>query len=145
MAAAGACFLILTLALTTSVLDQHFASRLAMEGRRFRALADATFEGLIFEHAGQIVDANRAMCELAGLDATSLIGRPLSEVIPGIELRHTEYDTPAEYEVRLPDGKAMPVEHTVAERAGPRRTCGGSSRHLSPEGSRGANRTDGAV
>jgi diguanylate cyclase (GGDEF)-like protein/PAS domain S-box-containing protein len=110
MAAAGACFLILTLALTTSVLDQHFASRLAMEARRFRALADATFEGLIFEHAGQIVDANRAMCEMAGLDAASLIGRPLSDVIPGIELRHTEYDTPAEYEVRLPDGRGMPVE-----------------------------------
>jgi diguanylate cyclase (GGDEF)-like protein/PAS domain S-box-containing protein len=110
MAAAGACLLILTLALTASALDQHFASRLALEARRFRALADATFEGLIFEHAGQIIDVNRAMCELAGIDAASLIGRPLADLIPGMELGQTERETLLEYDVRLPNGQNMPVE-----------------------------------
>jgi diguanylate cyclase (GGDEF)-like protein/PAS domain S-box-containing protein len=110
LAATGACFLILILALTASILDQHFTSRLAAEARRFRALADATFEGLIFEQDGQIVDVNRAMCELAGTDAPSLIGQPLLDLIPGIDLRHAEHGNPIEYEVRLPDGQSLPVE-----------------------------------
>jgi diguanylate cyclase (GGDEF)-like protein/PAS domain S-box-containing protein len=110
MAAAGAFFLILALALTASVLDHYFTSRLAVEARRFRALADATFEGLIFEQDGQIVDANRAMCELAGTDAAALIGRPLSDLIPGIDLRHIERGNPIEYDVHLPGGQTVPVE-----------------------------------
>jgi diguanylate cyclase (GGDEF)-like protein len=115
--AAGACFLILVLALTASVLDRHFTIRLAQEARRFRTLADATFEGLIFERNGQIVDANRAMCELARTDAASLVGRSLSDLIPGIELPQPGRGTPTEHAVRLPDGQTMPVE--VLWRSGP--------------------------
>ena len=110
MATGGASFLILVLALSATVLDQHFTSRLAVEALRFRALADATFEGLIFEQNGRIVDANRAMCELAGADAATLIGRPLSDLIPGIELRQTERGNPVQYEVFLSDGRTIPVE-----------------------------------
>jgi diguanylate cyclase (GGDEF)-like protein/PAS domain S-box-containing protein len=110
MVATGACCLILILALTASVLDQHFTSRLAAEARRFRALADATFEGLIFEQDGRIVDVNRAMCELAGTNAPSLVGRLISDLIPGLDLRHAERGNPIEYEVRLPNGQTMPVE-----------------------------------
>jgi diguanylate cyclase (GGDEF)-like protein/PAS domain S-box-containing protein len=110
MAAAAACFLILTLAVTASALDQHFTSRLAVEARRFRALADATFEGLVFERDGQIVDVNRAMCELAGIKAALLVGHPLSDLIPGLALRHGGPEGPAEYDVRLPDGQTLPVE-----------------------------------
>lgn len=110
MATGGACLLILSLTLTASVLDQYFTSRLAIEARRFRALADATFEGLIFERGGQIVAANRAMCELAETDAASLVGCPLSDLIPGIERRQAEHGMPAEYEIRLPDGRIIPVE-----------------------------------
>ncbi|WP_158927776.1 EAL domain-containing protein [Acidisphaera sp. S103] len=110
LAAAGACFLILFMTITASALDRHFSSRLATEARRFRALADATFEGLIFEQDGQIVDANRAMCELAGIDAASMIGRPLSDLIPGLELRSTERESPVEYDMRLPDGQTLSVE-----------------------------------
>ncbi|HEX3995390.1 MAG TPA: EAL domain-containing protein [Acetobacteraceae bacterium] len=110
MAAAGACLLILTLAIAAAALDQHFTGRLAAEARRFRALADATFEGLIFEQDGQIVDLNRAMCELAGTDAASLVGRPLSDLIPGLELRSAELKGAVEYDVRLPDGQTLPVE-----------------------------------
>ena len=119
MAIGGATFLILTLALTASALDQHFTRRLAQEARRFRTLADATFEGLIFERNGQIADANRAMCELAGIDAAALVGRPLAALIPGIELRQVERGTPVEYDVLLPDGQTLPVE--ILWRSGPDR------------------------
>jgi diguanylate cyclase (GGDEF)-like protein/PAS domain S-box-containing protein len=110
MASAGACFLILALAVTAAALDRHFTSRLAAEARRFRALADATFEGLIFEQGGQIVDANRAMYEMVGIDAAAMIGRRLSDLIPGLELRNIELKHPIEHEMRLPDGQTLPVE-----------------------------------
>ncbi len=118
MATGSACFLILTLALTASILDQHFTSRLAEEARRFRALADATFEGLIFEQDGQIVDANRAMCQLAGTDAASLIGRPLSDLIPGIELPQTPNgEARSNTTCVSPTGRTIPVE--ILWRSGP--------------------------
>jgi diguanylate cyclase len=117
MAIGTAFFLLLALAITAAVLDQHFTSRLAAQARRFRALADATFEGLIFEQGGQIVDANRAMYELAGTDAASLIGRSLSDLIPGIELRNAERGNPIEHNVRLADGRTIPVE--ILWRSGP--------------------------
>jgi diguanylate cyclase (GGDEF)-like protein/PAS domain S-box-containing protein len=119
VAAAVACFLILALAVAAAVVDEHFTGRLADEARRFRALADATFEGLIFERDGQIVDANRAMCEMAGSDAASLIGRPLADLIPGLELPDTDGEKPAEHAVRLPNGQTMPVE--TLWRSGPDR------------------------
>jgi diguanylate cyclase (GGDEF)-like protein/PAS domain S-box-containing protein len=119
LATVGACLLILALALAASIFDQHISRRLATEARRFRTLADATFEGLVFERGGQIVDTNRAMCELAGTDAASLIGRPLSDLIPGIELRQTQRGRPAEHTLRLPNGLTMPVE--ILWRSGPDR------------------------
>jgi diguanylate cyclase (GGDEF)-like protein len=110
MAAGGACFLILILALAASLFDQHFSSRVAEEARRFRILADATFEGLVFERDGLIVNANRAICEMAETDAASLIGCPLSKLLPGIDLQHSQGGTPLELAVRLTDGRAIPVE-----------------------------------
>jgi diguanylate cyclase (GGDEF)-like protein/PAS domain S-box-containing protein len=110
LATGGASILILTLAITASVVDQHFSDRLIMEARRFRLLADATFEGLILEHDGRIIDANRAMCELAGTNAVNLIGRPLSDLIPGLELRQTEGEQPVELAVRQWNGQTISVE-----------------------------------
>jgi diguanylate cyclase (GGDEF)-like protein/PAS domain S-box-containing protein len=117
MAIGSAFFLLLAMAVTAAILDQHFTSRLAAQARRFRALADATYEGLIFEQGGQIVDANRAMYELAGTDAASLIGRSLSDLIPGIDLRHAERESPIDHDVRLADGRTIPVE--ILWRSGP--------------------------
>jgi diguanylate cyclase len=119
MATGGACFLILILALAASVLDQYFAGRLAEQARRFRTLADATFEGLIFERGGQIVDVNRAMCELAGTCVASLVGRPLSDLIPEMELRRTQVAGPVEHAMRLAGGRTIPVE--ILWRSGPGR------------------------
>ena len=117
MAIGSAFFLLLAMAVTAAVLDQHFTSRLAAQARRFRALADATYEGLLFEQDGQIVDANRAMYDLAGTDAASLIGRSLSDLIPGIELGHVERGSPIEHDVHLADGRTIPVE--ILWRSGP--------------------------
>jgi diguanylate cyclase (GGDEF)-like protein/PAS domain S-box-containing protein len=115
MATGAACLLILSLTLAASLFDQHVTDRVADEARRFRALADATFEGLIFERNGRIVDANRAMRELAATDAAGLIGRRLTDLIADldphqIERGQIQRGRRVEHELRLPDGRTTPVE-----------------------------------
>jgi diguanylate cyclase (GGDEF)-like protein len=115
--AAGACFLILALAAAAFVLDRHRTDRLTKEARRFRALADATFEGLIFERDGRVTDVNRAMCQLAGSGAATLIGLRLADLIPGLTLTGPASDRPAEHVVLLADGQTRPVEVLWREHA----------------------------
>ncbi len=118
IAAGGGCLLILALALLAFRLDRHLTSRLAAEALRFRTLADATFEGLIFERAGRVVDANRAMCRLIGVEADILIGRPLSTLISGgVSMDSSSLEHPMEYELIQQDGARRPVE--VLWRTGP--------------------------
>ncbi|HEY4040840.1 MAG TPA: EAL domain-containing protein [Rhodopila sp.] len=106
----AACVLILALALGASILDQRLSDRLAKDASRFRVLADATFEGLVFEHAGRVSDVNRAMCRLAGSEAATLIGLRLVDLIPGLILTPEPDETPKEHVVLLPDGETKPVE-----------------------------------
>jgi diguanylate cyclase len=117
MATGAAGLLILSLALAASLFDQRFTKRIAEEARRFRVLADATFEGLIFERGGRIVGANRAMCALAATEAASLIGRPLSDLVPGMDAQQIAPSRPVEHDLRLADGRTTPVE--ILWRAGP--------------------------
>ncbi len=117
LAAGVAALLVISLTLAASWFDRHVASRFAREARRFRTLADTTFEGLIFEHNGQIVDTNRAMCELAGAEAASLIGRPLSALLPGVCPGRSDHGSSVECVVQRPDGRTVTVE--VLWRSGP--------------------------
>lgn len=86
------------------------AGHLAQQARRLRALADATFEGLIFERDGRIADVNRAMCRLAGSRVSTLIGLKLADLFPGMTFPPKAQDKPAEQVVVLPDGRTHPVE-----------------------------------
>ncbi len=107
----GGCVLILVLAVAAALLDHQFASRIALHARRFRILAEATFEGLVFTRDGKIFDVNRAMCEMAGRDAASLLGRPLKDLIPGIDLlARQECGNRLEHDLARPDGRILPVE-----------------------------------
>jgi diguanylate cyclase (GGDEF)-like protein len=110
MATGAGCLLILSLTLAASLFDQHITARVAGEARRFRALADATFEGLIFERNGRIVDANSAMSQLAATEAAALIGRQLTDLIADLVPHQIERGRPVEHELRLPDGRTTPVE-----------------------------------
>ena len=109
IAAAGVGLLIVSVAFVGSLFYQHFSDRIATEARRFHLLADATFEGLIFERGGHIIDTNRAMCALAGVEAAGLIGAPLAAVIKGVTLKSAP-GKPAEHEMVLPDGTTRAVE-----------------------------------
>jgi diguanylate cyclase len=110
IATTGAFLLIVALALAASILDEHHGNRLAREARRFRTLADATFEGLVFEQSGLVADVNRAMCRLAGSDAATLIGLRLADLLPGFVFMPQPDERPLEHVVLLPDGQTRPVE-----------------------------------
>ena len=103
-------FLLTGLGLAAVAFEQRLTRRLAQESRRFRILADATLDGVILERHGQIADVNHAICGLTERDANGLIGRPLSDLIPGIELRLSERRHPVAHAVRLHDGRSVPVE-----------------------------------
>ncbi|HEV2676534.1 MAG TPA: EAL domain-containing protein [Aliidongia sp.] len=111
--------LILGLGLAGSSVDEHLtgrsiqeAARLRASEKRFRQLANATFEGIVLHVDGRMVDANQAMCTLLGKPLDWLIGREIWEIIaPGshdlvrlrmltgehhtqeIELRHGDQET----------------------------------------------------
>jgi diguanylate cyclase (GGDEF)-like protein/PAS domain S-box-containing protein len=106
----GASILIVALALTASIVDQRHTNRLALEARRFRTLADATSEGIVFERDGRIADVNKAMCGLAGNDASTLIGLRLSDLIPGIAPVPDASERRVEHALLRPDGQQIPVE-----------------------------------
>jgi diguanylate cyclase (GGDEF)-like protein len=116
IASASGGLLIVSLALAGSILDRHLAARVARETGRLRALADATFEGLVFERGGMITDVNRAMCTLSGREADSLIRSPLNGLIKDMTLRSAP-GQPAEQELIMPDGALRPIE--VLWRNGP--------------------------
>jgi diguanylate cyclase len=117
-AAGGGCGLILALPLLTLRRDRLDPGELAAQASRFRALADATFEGLIFERAGRILDANPAICRLLGTDPRALIGRPIATLISGgVSMHPSSLERPTEYELIQQDGGTRPVE--VLWRTGP--------------------------
>jgi diguanylate cyclase (GGDEF)-like protein len=73
-------------------------------------LADASFEGLVFECDGRIEGVNRTMCQLAGSDAATLIGLRLIDLIPGMAMMRCQGEPPAELALVLPNGQTRPVE-----------------------------------
>ena len=80
--------LVLALGLAGSTVDQHLTNRLVQEAirlreseRRFRQLADVTFEGIVIHIDGKIVDANAAMCRLLDQPLDWLVGRKIWEIV----------------------------------------------------------------
>jgi diguanylate cyclase (GGDEF)-like protein len=119
LASACAFSLLLLLAIGSAILDRHRVRVLGIEARRFRSLADTAFEGLILERGGYITDANRAMCEMAGMDTAAIIGRRVTDLIPGVALLSPTSQPPAECTLLAADGQTSPVE--VYWREGPDR------------------------
>ncbi|MGE0862579.1 MAG: PAS domain S-box protein [Vicinamibacterales bacterium] len=48
---------------------------------RFRALAEAAWEGILFSRNGVIVDANPQLAEILGYECPDLIGRPMLDLV----------------------------------------------------------------
>lgn len=57
-------------------------SRLQTSEERFRAIAEATFEGILFTLDGRIVDANLQAAEMLGYERWELLGKSVIELVP---------------------------------------------------------------
>ena len=102
--------LIFVFALAASILNRRRSDHLATETRRLRFLADATFEGLVFERHGHIADVNLAICQLSGTEAAALIGLELADLLPNLALQSRPQQGPEETLMQLPNGQTRPVE-----------------------------------
>jgi len=115
--------LILGLGLVGSAVDEHLNHRSLREAtslreseRRFRQLADATFEGIIIHVEGEIVDANQAMCRLLDQPVDWLIGRQVTEIVASAshdmvrQRMMGQEDEMQEIELRYGDHGSIPVE-----------------------------------
>ncbi len=108
--------LILGAALAGGIVDHRLADQAARQARRFRLLADASFEGLLIHRDGIVLDANTALCRLLGRPAGEVIGRGLAQVIvphallPVLDEAGTDAAGPREIDLLLRGGRKLPVE-----------------------------------
>lgn len=87
---------------------RSLSRRLALQGRRMRALADAAFDGLIIARAGHIVDVNPALARLMGVGPGWFDHRRVDSLLQSGPPSHLE--PAAEQRLILPDGSLHPVE-----------------------------------
>jgi diguanylate cyclase len=82
LATAGSSFALLSLGLLCSLGSQYFTAqgakaKLAESEERFRRLADATFEGILLQDGGSILDANESLVAMLGRTSDEVIGHHL--------------------------------------------------------------------
>ena len=82
LATAGSSFALLSVGLLCSLASQYFAAqgaqaKLAESEERFRRLADATFEGILLQDRGIILDANQSLAAMLGKTSGDVIGHHL--------------------------------------------------------------------
>ncbi|HSQ36078.1 MAG TPA: PAS domain S-box protein, partial [Candidatus Binatia bacterium] len=81
---------------------------------RFRALAEATFEGMCTLEHGVILDANLNLAQMLGCDSKDIIGKKMTDFMDEETAkwvsRDHRGDTPMEHMVKRLDGSTFPVE-----------------------------------
>lgn len=102
---------------TLRVAVKQRTQQLENSKRRFRRLAEATFEGIVVHRDGEILDVNRTLTEMVGYDRETLVGRAFTDVLSEatrdyVENRHVSSDVEAAYEAVMvrKDGSTVPVE-----------------------------------
>lgn len=100
--------------------------QLADSQKRFRRLAEATFEGVLIHQNGEIVDINQVLTDMTGYDREEVVGRDarefLTEATRDLVEDHIDhpYEGPYEAVVVRRDGSTFPaeIESKTVERAG---------------------------
>lgn len=104
---------LLAVSLALTVMDRHLSQRQSQEKERLRQLVDISFEGLLIERDGMVLDVNERLCELAGRDARSLIGQALDRLALKSAVRGSTDAQPKEHHLLRSDGALVPVECLV--------------------------------
>ncbi len=114
---------LLGLGLFGAILDHSLSSRALREAqrlrdseRRFRLLADATFEGIVIHEGGRIMNTNAAFCTLMGLNPHQILGVEMEMFIPKEfrsrlhrVLENTSFE-PEELTLIIANGDRLPIE-----------------------------------
>jgi len=77
-----------SLGLAAALFDRHLGGRKSAEVSRFRALANATFEGLIIVRNNEIVELNTCFAEIMRQSEEDLLGLSLCDLSYNDESRH---------------------------------------------------------
>ena len=113
----------LGLGLFGAILDHSLATRTLREEqrlrdseRRFRLLADATFEGIVIHEGGKILNTNAAFCALMRLNPNQILGVEMEMFIPKEfrnrlhqVLENTSFE-PEELSLIVANGDRLPIE-----------------------------------
>ena len=114
IAVAGLSIALLLLCFALSLVDRHLAERTIREKERLHQLAGVSFEGLLIEHHGIILDANSRFCEMSGYDLPDKLGQPVSMFVAGYPGRPEPGEAadsrPRELVLRCRDGGEVAVE-----------------------------------
>ena len=100
----------------------EFALRESEE--RFRALADATSEGILFHADGTILDVNERFSEITGFSPDDLVGRQVHEMMSPSALRRAVKmmgREQARYELEIMHKRGYPIRLAVTSRPLPYR------------------------
>ena len=105
---------LILLSLALSIMDRMLCDRACEEKDRLRKLTAVSFEGLLIERDGVIIDANTRLCEFSGRSLPELIGTPVATLFAG----STSVDSEAaswtleasDHFLRRANGPPMPVE-----------------------------------
>ena len=100
--------------LALSIVDRLLHDRACAERARLRKLTAVSFEGLLIEQGGVIVDANDRICEFSGQVLTDIIGKPIGMIIIPADVANdcaTPSGSPGgDHLLRRTCGGTMPVE-----------------------------------
>ena len=97
-----------------TLMDWHLRQRQTQERERLRQLVGVSFEGLLIERDGMILDANDRLGQMAGTSTATLVGQTLGGLGLGAAIRAAkEGAAPRDQHLLRADGRAVPVECLV--------------------------------
>jgi len=106
---AGVCMALLVLAVLGLRSSLAAAARIRQDRRRLENLADVALEGLLIADGDIILAANNSIERLAGFGRSSLAGRFVSSLLPGLDLSTLPEKEEREAELVGAKGQTIPV------------------------------------
>lgn len=100
----------------THLKIRQLQQKLQEENARFRALSDATFEGLVFHDKGQVIDVNQRIEDMFGYTRDELLGKHIQNFLTQesynivAEHIHGNNEHPYEAKGKRKDGTLFPIE-----------------------------------